>query len=69
MFSSELSFKKLKWLQETELELVAVAEGQGQKTQNLRMASITLAHNGVLVTRNLQDFKKVPTLLIQDWSI
>jgi tRNA(fMet)-specific endonuclease VapC len=38
-------------------------------TQDLRIASIVLAHNGILLTRNLRDFEKVPDLLIQDWSI
>lgn len=38
-------------------------------TQDLRIASIVLAHNGILLTRNLQDFQKVPNLVIQDWSI
>lgn len=38
-------------------------------TQDLRIASITLAHDGVLLTRNLRDFEKVPGLLLQDWSI
>lgn len=38
-------------------------------TQDLRIASITLAHNGILLTRNLQDFEKVSGLSIQDWSI
>lgn len=38
-------------------------------TQDLRIASITLAHDGVLLSRNLQDFKKVPGLSIQDWSV
>lgn len=38
-------------------------------TQDLRIASITLAHNGILLTRNLRDFEKVPGLAIQDWSI
>ncbi|KYC35179.1 nucleic acid-binding protein [Scytonema hofmannii PCC 7110] len=38
-------------------------------TQDLRIASIALAHNGILLTRNLQDFEKVPGLTIQDWSI
>ncbi|KJH69755.1 type II toxin-antitoxin system VapC family toxin [Aliterella atlantica] len=37
-------------------------------TQDLRIASVTLAHNGTLVTRNLQDFQKVPNLTIEDWS-
>jgi tRNA(fMet)-specific endonuclease VapC len=38
-------------------------------TQDLRIASIVLAHNGILLTRNLRDFEKVPDLMIQDWSI
>jgi len=38
-------------------------------TQDLRIASIVLAHNGILLTKNLQDFGKVPNLKIQDWSI
>lgn len=38
-------------------------------TQDLRIASITLAHNGALLTRNLRDFEKVPGIIIQDWSI
>jgi tRNA(fMet)-specific endonuclease VapC len=37
-------------------------------TQDLRIASIALAHNGVLLTRNLRDFEKIPGLSIQDWS-
>ncbi|WP_200892355.1 type II toxin-antitoxin system VapC family toxin [Aliterella atlantica] len=38
-------------------------------TQDLRIASITLAHNGILVTINLQDFNQVPNLITQKWSI
>jgi tRNA(fMet)-specific endonuclease VapC len=38
-------------------------------TQDLRIASIALAHSGILLTRNLQDFEKVPGLMIQNWSI
>jgi len=37
-------------------------------TQDLRIASITLARSGILLTRNLKDFEKVPGLVIQDWS-
>lgn len=37
-------------------------------TQDLRIASIVLAHNGILLSRNLRDFEKVPGLSIQDWS-
>jgi tRNA(fMet)-specific endonuclease VapC len=38
-------------------------------TQDLRIASIVLACDGVLLTRNLQDFEKVPGLKIQNWLI
>ncbi|MDZ7955905.1 type II toxin-antitoxin system VapC family toxin [Nostoc sp. DedQUE09] len=37
-------------------------------TQDLRIASIVLANKGILLTRNMRDFEKVPGLTIQDWS-
>jgi len=37
-------------------------------TQDMRIASVALAHNAVIVTRNRQDFSFVPSLKIQDWS-
>jgi len=45
------------------------AQGLRIGTQDLRIAAITLAHNGILLTRNLCDFEKVPKLITQDWSI
>lgn len=36
-------------------------------TQDLRIASITIANDGILLTRNQQDFEKVLGLILQDW--
>ena len=37
-------------------------------TMDLKIASIAIANNATLVTRNLSDFGKIPILKITDWS-
>jgi tRNA(fMet)-specific endonuclease VapC len=37
-------------------------------TMDLKIASIALANNALLVTRNIADFEQVPNLQIADWT-
>jgi tRNA(fMet)-specific endonuclease VapC len=37
-------------------------------TMDLRIAAIVLAHDGLLISRNLKDFRKVPNLRVEDWT-
>jgi tRNA(fMet)-specific endonuclease VapC len=38
-------------------------------TLDLRIAAITLVHDATLISRNLRDFRKVPGLKVEDWTI
>lgn len=36
---------------------------------DLRIAAVTLEHGGVLVTRNLRDFQRIPNLIVENWAV
>ena len=38
-------------------------------TQDLRIASIVLSHQGILLSRNARDFDKVPDLIVENWTV
>lgn len=38
-------------------------------TMDLRIASIALANDALLISRNLRDFERVPGLRVEDWTI
>ena len=37
-------------------------------TMDLKIAAIALAHDALLVSRNLADFQRVPGLRVEDWT-
>jgi tRNA(fMet)-specific endonuclease VapC len=38
-------------------------------TMDLRIAAIALAHGMTVLTRNLIDFRRVPDLTAEDWTL
>jgi tRNA(fMet)-specific endonuclease VapC len=35
---------------------------------DLKIAAIAISRNGILISRNLRDFRKIPNLRVEDWT-
>ena len=36
---------------------------------DLRIAAVVLENGGILVTRNLRDFQRIPNLVVENWAV
>ena len=45
------------------------SQGVSIRAMDLRIAAIALANNCTVLTKNFKDFKKVPRLTVEDWTI
>jgi tRNA(fMet)-specific endonuclease VapC len=48
-------------------QLLRLKLGVGK--MDLRIAAVALENNGVVVTRNLRDFKRIPNLVVENWAV
>jgi tRNA(fMet)-specific endonuclease VapC len=44
-------------------------QGLGVSTRDLRIACIALTTGSTLLSRNLRDFRRVPGLVVEDWTV
>jgi tRNA(fMet)-specific endonuclease VapC len=61
------------WRAFLKMNVLSFAQLRRQRTRmqtlDLRIASIALATDSTLLSRNLRDFRRVPGLLVEDWTV
>ncbi len=50
------------------MSLACISAATQVWASDLHIAAIVLAHNALLITRNLQDFQRIPNLRLEDWT-
>ena len=66
-------YQRVAWLPFTDAAATFFDQLRAQKlhlgTNDLCIAAIALSVRGVLVTRNSKDFRRIPDLVVEDWTI
>jgi tRNA(fMet)-specific endonuclease VapC len=60
-----LSFPEPAILRYEQLDALRLNVGK----MDLRIAAIVLEHGGIIVTRNVRDFQRVPNLTVENWAV
>jgi tRNA(fMet)-specific endonuclease VapC len=70
MLQSFCEMEVLSYADEAEDQFVALHKQKVRiATLDLRIASIATVTRSTLLTRNLRDFRQVPGLLVEDWTV
>lgn len=65
-------FHEIPLLDYTDVEAARFEDLKGSRlrvgSMDLKIASIALSHDGLLLSANLKDFQRVPNLRVEDWT-
>jgi tRNA(fMet)-specific endonuclease VapC len=68
-----LFYQRVTWLPFNDAAAMIFDQLRAKKlrlgTNDLCIAATTLSVSGILVTRNSKDFRRIPDLILQDWTI